>query len=64
MGRVLHCCFSRLRCLLLFVVRHHRLPKYSTKELMKTKLMLAIHCSPTMDADVQTDEAQPFADLA
>ena len=38
------------------------LPNYSTKEILKAKLLYAINNSPTMDADVRLHSAEGWAD--
>ena len=38
------------------------LPNYSTKEILKAKLLYAIYNSPTMDADVRLHSAEGWSD--
>ena len=38
------------------------LPAYSTKEILRTKLLYAIQNSPNMDADVRLHNAEGWAD--
>ena len=38
------------------------LPSYSTKEIMRSKILYAIHNSPNMDADVRLHSAEGWAD--
>jgi HECT-domain (ubiquitin-transferase) len=38
------------------------LPAYSSKEILKAKLLFAIHNSPTMDADVRLHNAEGWGD--
>jgi hypothetical protein len=39
------------------------LPKYSSVEIMRKKLMLAINNSPSMDADVRLHNAEGWGDI-
>jgi hypothetical protein len=39
------------------------LPQYSCKEVMREKLLYAVHHSPNMDADVRLNNAEGWADV-
>ncbi len=39
------------------------LPRYSCKEVLRDKLLYAIHHAPNMDADVRLNNAEGWADV-
>jgi hypothetical protein len=44
------------------MVFHPNLPAYSSKGILKTKLLYAINNSPNMDTDVRLHSAEGWAD--